>query len=117
MISQDKYLIEISNENIRSTTRGINQTTTTHAIENSEFRIGSIYIRIESRPEPLVYVIMEKYEFSIGIKHRKHSLKFYTDRILTKNRNYDGLLGFGLSHSYKVIWNISQIIMSQNLTI
>ena len=56
---------------------------------------------IESRGEPLVTVNMEAFDFTIAVKRRKHSLKFYVDR-LPRQRNYDGLLGFGLSHSYEV---------------
>ena len=77
-------------------------TNTTYTLtDTSDFVIGSTYVAIESRVEPLVYVNMEAFDFSIAIKERKHSLKFYVDR-LPRRKNYGGLLGFGLSHSYQV---------------
>ena len=79
-------------------------TNTTYELTNaSDFVIGSTYVAIESRTEPLVYINMEAFEFSIAVKQRKHSLKFYVDR-LPRRKNYGGLLGFGLSHSYKVYY-------------
>ena len=100
---KDQYQIEISNQGIiilnnSSTT----YTNTTYTLaNNSDFVIGSTYVSIESRAEPLVYVNMEAFEFSIAIKQRKNSLKFYVDR-LPRRKNFGGLLGFGLSHSYQV---------------
>ena len=44
---------------------------------------------------------MEAFEFSVAVKQRKHSLKFYVDRF-PRRSNYGGLLGLGLSHSYEV---------------
>ena len=77
-------------------------TNTTYTLTNtSDFVIGSTYVAIEARVEPLVYVSTEAFEFSIGVKQRKHSLKFYVDR-LPRRKNFGGLLGFGLSHSYQV---------------
>ena len=100
---KDQYQIEISNKGVRI--RNISEeahTNTTYELTNtSDFIIGSTYVSIESRTEPLVYVNMEAFEFSVAVKQRKHSLKFYVDRI-PRRKNYGGLLGFGLSHSYEV---------------
>ena len=86
-------------------------TNTTYTLKNaSDFLVGSTYVSIESRAEPLVYVNMEAFEFSIAVKERKHSLKFYVDRLPVRE-NFGGLLGFGLSHSYKVLIIYSTIAL------
>lgn len=100
---RDQYQIEISNQGV--IVLDISKeayTNNTYALTNtSDFVIGSTYVAIESRAEPLVYVNMESFEFSIAVKRRKHSIKFYVDR-LPRWKNYGGLLGFGLSQSYQV---------------
>ena len=98
-----QYQIEISKQGVRILDNSsATYTNTTYTLtNNSDFVIGSIYVAIESRVEPLVYVSTEAFEFSIAVKQRKHSLKFYVDR-LPRRKNYGGLLGFGLSHSYQV---------------
>ena len=100
---KDQYQIEISNKGVMILDNSsATHTNTTYTLtNNSDFVIGSTYVAIESRVEPLVYINMEAFEFSIAIKQRKHSLKFYFDR-LPRRKNYGGLLGFGLSHSYQV---------------
>ena len=100
---KDQYQIEISNEGVRILNISEDAyTNTTHALTNTaDFVIGSSFVAIESRAEPLVHVNMEALEFSIAVKQRKHSLKFYVDR-LPRRKNFGGLLGFGLSHPYQV---------------
>lgn len=100
---KDQYQIEISKQGVMILDNSsATYTNTTYTLtNNSDFVIGSTYVAIESRVEPLVYVNMEAFEFSIAVKERKHSLKFYVDR-LPRRHNYGGLLGFGLSHSYQV---------------
>ena len=100
---KDQYQIEISNQDVMILDNSsATYTNTTYTLtNNSDFVIGSTYVAIESRAEPLVYVNMEAFEFSVAIKQRKHSLKFYIDR-LPRRKNYGGLLGFGISHSYQV---------------
>ena len=100
---KDKYQIEISKQSVMILDISTESyTNTTYALTNtSDFVIGSTYVAIESRAEPLVYINMEAFEFSIAVKQRKHSLKFYVDR-LPNRENYGGVLGVGLSHSYQV---------------
>ena len=102
---RDQYLIEISNQNViilDTTSTSRTYTNTTYAFtNNSDFTVGSTYVSIESRDEPLITINMEAFEFSVAVKQRKHSLKFYVDRLPNRS-NYGGLLGFGLSHSYEV---------------
>ena len=107
IVKKDQYQIEISKQGV--TILDISRktyTNSTYALTNtSDFVIGSTFVAIQSRAEPLVYINMEAFEFSIAVKQRKHSLKFYVDR-LPRRQNYGGLLGFGLSHSYQVDHNV-----------
>ena len=110
---ENQYQIEISKRSVRTLdVTSETYTNTTYTLANStytlansyEFVIGSTFVSIESRDEPLIYINMEDFEFSIAVKQRKNSLKFFIDR-LPNRENYGGLLGFGLSHSYQVYNN------------
>ena len=94
--TEDQYRIEISkgSVSILDFTHDA-YTNTTYTFQNaSYFFVGSTYVSIESRAEPLDYVNMEAFEFSIAVKERKHSLKFYVDR-LPLRENFGVLLDFG----------------------